>query len=372
MNKSVRTAPVIVFLIMGVFYHTASAQPIRVTGQVVEDRQPVAGARIELHPAAPAYEEALQRLAGSPPAPLVSTRTAADGTFALLVQDRGPYRVVVQAPDRLALEHLVLSAKDPAKDPAKEKISLPPAELQPTATITIQALGPDGQPLAGLPLRVAPSTEDIPWRQTGWHPAERQGVTGPDGRLTLPRWETEPLSVYVTDPIYLGEAASEVRGDSVTLRPESRPRTVEVLGAQGEPVAGALFRWGPWPVGVTGPGGRLSLSLPEGEKLPLLIEGPGGQRAELAPGAEPVAGILVVRLGPPEAEPGRIAGLNYEACERSAACFPASSCRSCSPRPLLSRRSRSGSPDGSWSIASLSPEPASSSTRLLRSLPTAR
>ena len=363
-NKSVKTAPVIVFLVMGVFYHMGEslASPIRITGRVLEDREPVAGARVELHPAAPAYEEAIQTLAGGAPVPLASTRTAADGTFALLVPDRSPYRVIVQAPGRLVLEHLVL--------PVKDKIPLPPAELRSPATITIQALGPDGRPLAGLPLRVAPSTDDDPWRPSGWHPAERQGVTGPDGKLTLPRWKLEPLSVYVTDPLYLGQVASEVRDDAVTVRPESRPRTVEVLGAQGEPVAGALFRWGTWPVGVTGPDGRLSVSLPEDEKLPLLVEGPGGERAEMAPGVEPVAGILVVRLVAPEAEPGRIAGLNYEACERSEACFPAWFCRSCLPRPLPPRRNRSGSPDGSSSIASLSPAPASSSTPRLRSTPT--
>lgn len=294
-NKSVKTAPVIVFLVMGVFYHMGEslASPIRITGRVLDARKPLAGARVELHPVAPAYEEALRQLAGGSPAPLASTRTGTDGTFALLVPESGAWRVVVQAEDRLSLEHTVA--------PGVNRVSLPPAELTRPSPFTIQALGPDGRPLAGLPLRVAPSMDEAPWQRDGWHAAERQGVTGPDGKLVLPRGASEALNVYVTDPLYLGRAASEVRGDSVTVRPESRPRTVEVVGAQGEPVAGALVRWWTWPVGVTGPDGRLSVSLPGDGAPPLLVEGPGGERAQLSPGVEPVAGVLIVRLAPPEA-----------------------------------------------------------------------
>jgi hypothetical protein len=291
-NKSVKTAPAIVFLIMGVFYHRgesmASTQPIRITGQVVEAGEPFAGARVDLYPAAPVYGEALRQLAGDAPDPLASTRTGTDGTFVLLVPDSSAYRVVVQAEDRLALEHLIV--------PVVDKVALPPAELMRPSTLTIQALGPDGRPVAGLPLRVAPSMDEAPWQQPGWHPAERRGVTGPDGKLILPRWKLEALNVYVTDPLYLGRMASELHGDSVTVHPESRPRTVEVLGAQGEPVAGALVRWWIWPVGVTGADGRLSVSLPGEGDPPLLVEDPGGERAQVTPGVEPVAGVLIVRL----------------------------------------------------------------------------
>lgn len=293
-NKSVRTAPVIVLMVMGIFYHTgvSLASPIRITGRVVEAREPVAGARVELYPAAPAYADALRQLAGDPPLPLQSMQTAADGTFELLAPEAGAWRVVVQAKDRLALEHRVAAA---------DAVSLPPAELLRPSTVSIQALGPDGRPLAGLPLRVAPPMDGAAWERSGWQSAERRGVTGPDGRLVLPRSKLEPLNVYVTDPLYLGQVASEAHGDAVTVRPEPRPRTVEVLGAQGEPVAGALFRWGTWPVGVTGPDGRLSVSLPADGDLPLLVEGPAGERAQVEPGVEPVAGVLVVRLVSPEA-----------------------------------------------------------------------
>ena len=297
-----KTAPVIVFLVMGVFYHMGAslASPIRITGRVLEAREPVAGARVELYPAAPAFKDALRQLAGDLPLPLQSTQTGTDGTFELTAPESSAYRVVVQAKDRLALEHRGVAAADP--------VSLPPAELIRPATITLQALGPDGQPLAGLPLRVAPPMDGAPWARDGWQPAERRGVTGPDGKLVLPRWKLEELSVYVIDPLYLGQVASEVHGDAVTVRPESRPRTVEVLGAQGEPVAGALVRWWTWPVGVTGPDGRLSVSLPGDGDLPLLVEGPNGERAQVTPGVEPVAGVLIVRLGSLEEELGRIAG----------------------------------------------------------------
>lgn len=280
---------------MGVFYHMGEslASPVRITGRVLDAGKPFAGARVELLPAAPVYEDALRQLAGGAPAPLTATRTGTDGSFALLVPESGAWRVVVQAEDRLPLEHAVV--------PRVDRISLPPAELVHPFPFTIQALGPDGRPLAGLPLRVAPAMDEAPWQRAGWHPAERQGITGPDGELVLPRGKLEALNVYVTDPLYLGQAASEVRGDSLTVRPESRPRTVEVVGAQGEPVAGALVRWWTWPVGVTGADGRLTVSLADDEAPPLLVEGPGGERAQVTPGVETVAGVLIVRLSPPEA-----------------------------------------------------------------------
>ena len=277
-----------------------SAQTVRITGRVLEGREPFAGALVELYPAAQVYEDALRQLAGDPPIPLKSTRTGPDGSFELLAPESGAYRVMVRAKDRFALEHLVV--------PLVEEVFLVPAELMLPTTVTIQALGPEGRPLPGLPLRVAPPpVDDNPWRHAGWHPVERQGVTGPDGKLTLPRGKFEPLNVYVIDPGYLGQVASEVHEDSVTVRPESRPRTIEVLGAQGKPVAGALVRWGTWPVGVTGPQGRLSLTLPSDGASPLLVEGPGGERAEVKTGAEPAAGVLIVRIAPAEAVTGRIA-----------------------------------------------------------------
>lgn len=281
------TALVLLALLPGLL----SAQPIPILGQVVEGREPFAGARVELYPAAPVYGDALRQLAGEPPVPLKSTRTGTDGTFELLAPESGAYRVVVQAKDRLAMEHLAV--------PVVDEVSLPPAELIRPVTLTIQALGRDGRPLAGLPLRLARSMDNAPWYQLGWQPAERRGVTGPDGKLVLPRWKHEPLDVYVTDPLYLGHAASAA-GDSVTLRPESRPQTIEVLGARGKPVAGALVRWSGWPVGVTDAGGRLRVSLPGDGAPPLLIEGPGGERAKLSPGSR------AVRLAPPETVRGKV------------------------------------------------------------------
>lgn len=89
----------------------APAQPIRITGRVLEAQEPFAGARVELYPAVSVPEDA----------PLKSTRTGPDGTFELPVPESGAYRVVVQAKDRLAMEHLAV--------PVVEEVSLPPAEL---------------------------------------------------------------------------------------------------------------------------------------------------------------------------------------------------------------------------------------------------
>ncbi len=297
-NKSVRTAPAIVLLVMALFYHTgesaAPAQPIRITGRVVEGQKPFAGARVELYPAVPINKDAL---------PLKSTRTGPDGTYELLAPESGAYRVVVQAKDRLALEHLAV--------PVVEEVSLLTAELMRPSTLEIQALGRDGRPLAGLALRVARSMDNARWRHHfGWQPADRQGVTGPDGKLTLPRLKYEELNVYVTDPLYLGQAASGVRDDSVTVRPESRPRTLEVVrpaplemvrgkvadAQTGKPIAGALV-WSGLPPDLppvrTAKDGTFGLPVPAAGRL-FAVAAPGYEMSEPQPAspAKPVAVAL--------------------------------------------------------------------------------
>jgi protocatechuate 3,4-dioxygenase beta subunit len=211
------------------------AQPVRISGRILEHRQPLAGARVELYPAAPLPADG----------PLKSTQTDKDGAFELLAPESGAWRVVVRAKDLLAMEHLVV--------PLVDDVSLPPIDLVRPATLTVQALGPDGRPLAGLGIRATRSQDNFPWNQIGWQPAEARGVTGADGRLILPRRELVPVDVHILDPLYLAEAASAVNGDSVTIRPRRRPRTVEVReprraevtgkvtdAVTGKPIAGAL------------------------------------------------------------------------------------------------------------------------------------
>jgi hypothetical protein len=54
---------------MGLFYHTGesapSAQPVRITGQVLDRGEPFAGDQVELYPAAPIYTAFSLLAAGS-------------------------------------------------------------------------------------------------------------------------------------------------------------------------------------------------------------------------------------------------------------------------------------------------------------------
>ena len=264
-----------------------AATAIPITGQVLDASQPLAGARIELHPVPEG-------------APVKSTLSRSDGSFELIAPESGAFRVVVQAKDRLPMEHLVV--------PLVEEVSLPPMELMPSARITVQALGSDGRPLAGLPIRVARPMERETWMQAGWQPAERHGVTGPDGKVTLPRWMHEPLDVYVTDPRYQGRVASEVREDSVTVRPlrvqspsgiKGKPGFVtgKVVDAQmGKPIAGALV-WSGLPPDLppvrTGEDGTLQLPLSKpGSSFGVAAAGYLLAEAQPGPPAKPVTVAL--------------------------------------------------------------------------------
>jgi protocatechuate 3,4-dioxygenase beta subunit len=279
-----------------------AAQPLQVTGRVVADgSQGVSGARVELFPAYEVYAEAVQRLAGKPgPPPLATALTDAGGRFRVVAPGSGCFRLVVRADGHLPMEYPLA--------PLAEDRELPALAAVKADSLEIRTVGEDGQPLPGIRIRLGTEEEDEPVVGGGllprWQLARWSGLSGPDGKLSHPWLLGHRPLLTVLSPRFLGQgmAVLDQQGPSV-LRLAARPATrIEVRDAAGNPVAGALIRWKGEPVAVTGPRGRVEISVPEGDAL--TVESAGGDQAKIVPRRGNV--ILPVRLEPPRRVAGKI------------------------------------------------------------------
>ena len=235
-------------------------QPIQVTGLVLtpDGGHGIAGARMELLPAWEGYAEGVRRLReGAEPAPLATARTNGEGYFELAAPEAGAYRVRVRAEGYVTEEHPLI--------PLVEDTALPPTLLQRAETVVVRVTSEADRPLSGVILRAQPEQREFPFLRTDtWHFADRVGVTGPGGTLTLTRAAGERLRLVAVSPADLGRSALlEPAGKAVRLA-ASRTSRLEVHGVDGKPAAEALVRWSSRPVGLTGPDGRLDLALPPG------------------------------------------------------------------------------------------------------------
>lgn len=260
-----------------------AAEPVRIRGRILGPAAQAAGARAELFPAVETYADAVRRLEGTELPPLASTRPGLDGAFELEAPESGLYRVVVRADGYLPLEQPGVAVGG-----IKE---LSPVELEPaSSSLEVRAMGPRGRPLPDL-LVLAESLPDMRdlARPSGWQRVPRRGRTGPDGKLALPQSPDESMSLYAASGGAFWLVQQAVDGSSVELRQPAVLYLVEIQGAEGRPVPRALLRRGSQPVGLSGPDGRLKVSLEEihGAQL-LTIETPDGRWAGI-PNAPPPA-----------------------------------------------------------------------------------
>lgn len=274
----------------------ASAAPLQITGKVLDPPREV---QIELRPWSIDHADALRRLKGETVAPIASAKARPDGRFAIQVPDTGFYSVLIRAEGRLAMERFV--------EFVVEETEVPPVELLPVSPLEIRAVGPDGQPLAGvtiLALPLKPATGE-------WRADERSAVTDAEGRAVFPRAEGEALNLIVTTPGRYATASTGTRGASETVRfPAPRSRTIEIRGPNNKPAAGALVRLAlrGWPYGLTGEDGRIALPVPEKEEVGLVAEDARGLRIEIVMTAEAAEGtdVPVVSLRSPTLATGRV------------------------------------------------------------------
>ncbi len=274
----------------------AAAGPLQITGRILNPPKDV---QVELRPWAVEHAEALRRLKGETVPPIASARPRPDGSFAVKVPDTGFYSVVVRAPGHLAMEAFVTFVV--------EETEILPVELLPTSPLEVQAVGADGQPLAGVTIQALPlKPESGDWRAAG-----RSAVTDAAGKAVFRRAEGEALTLVVTTPGRYATAPTNPTGASQVVRfPAQRSRMVEFRGANGKPAKGALVRLARrgWPYGLTGEDGRIPLPVPLKDEIGLFAEDGQGLRIEVVMTVEAGEGtdVHVVSLRSPTPAAGRV------------------------------------------------------------------
>lgn len=310
-----------------------------VTGRVTDESEnPIAGARVTLHPVDTGAALGTRWLEGEPYAEAVAdTRTGDDGSYRLDAPDDGRlfWTVVVRARGRVPMEQDV--------GPLFGAVHLEPVGLAEDTGTVVRVLEAGGTPAVGATVlfAAAPGTPLLGGRRGGWFPgAFRTARTGPDGRARVPRAEGEGGEVAVVAPGRLARATLASTRLRVSLPPVGGPgsRTLLTTGPDGEPVAGAVV-WGPaelvppqarvtarmgrFPLAVTGEDGTAvvpAAALAAQPPVGLYVEATSGLRAhvEIEPPTPPgdpepggerapaTAPPVPVRLAPPDVIAGRV------------------------------------------------------------------
>lgn len=234
----------------------AGASAFQVSGLVLEAP---AAVKVSLLPLQSNHAWRRAVLAGrTAPDPAVAVEAGSEGRFVLTAPSAGMWSVVVTAPGRVPMRYLPL--------PVTEPVELPPLELVPDAGVEVRVLWKDGRPAAGAWVLLATGSPDLmrTLRSDGWQVDSRIGRTDADGRVKLPRVAGETVKVHAFVPDSRRAAATVPAGTARTelvLEPLTAGRTVEVRDPSGSPVAGVAVSSGSpaWPLGVTGPDGRLTV-----------------------------------------------------------------------------------------------------------------
>jgi len=271
----------------------ARAEDLKVTGHVRSGRaELLAGATVSLLPP----------IGSANPAPITAT-TREDGDFLLPIEQPGFYRVRVEAPGFVPMEH--------GLEPLLEDLRLPDVELARDTGLRIQVRASAGQPLAealvtGSPI---PSAGAV---STGWHDADRSASTGKDGLVRLPAARGENLSVQAFRAD-LGVSARQVAiaapgpARMLTLELDTpRRHTVRVLDREGKPLAGVAAEGeGCWPLGRTESDGTLAVAVAPGREIDIELHAADGRRGAVRLSGN-AAGPVSVELAPPRLLAGRL------------------------------------------------------------------
>jgi hypothetical protein len=254
----------------------AAPVPLEVSGLVVRTAEAPAAMKVSLLPLQGNHAWRLAVLAGrAVPDPAAAVEAGSEGRFVLTAPSAGMWSVVVAAPGRVPMRYLPL--------PVTEPVELPPVELVPDAGIEVGVKWKDGKPAAGVWVLVTTGSPDLvrTLRTDGWQIDARSGLTDADGRLKLPRVAGEALKVhaFARDARRAGATvpAGMARAELV-LEPSAGSRIVEVRDPAGNPGSDIAVSSGSpaWPVGVTGPDGRLTLAVDSEGPFDLLL--PDGRR----------------------------------------------------------------------------------------------
>ena len=286
----------------------AFANPIAVGGMVHSvDGGHMADAQVELLPMMRKYERVRMILRGrSAGEPVAKTQTDASGRFLLEAPGAGTWTVVVRAPGFLPLQYSPL--------PLVSAVDLPPVTLLRNAGAQIEVVDPAGAAKTGVWVHAATGSKPI-WAEvtrSGWRVAPRFGWSDASGQLILPRAEGERIQLIAVSSgsTVASRAEGKLTGTTrMVVTPDPFRWSIEVHDTLGRPLEGIVVATGTseWPLGRTGPEGRLSFG-GRGAKpfwLQLLSEDGRRQSVELRP-TDSVPGPARFLFHPPTPRSGRI------------------------------------------------------------------
>lgn len=315
MKRSRLTTLLLLALAVAAAAPPSAGQELALTGTLLDDAgEPLAGAEVTLHPLTSFAERGALLTAGEAyPEPVARAVTGAGGRFRVAAPEAGFWTLVARAEGRVSVELPLWPLIAPAE--------VEPAELLPDAGVRIRVLDEGGRPIPGAVVEAFGSGPpgDSRFREPGrWRPvSDRIGAADAQGRLRLPRFEGEEVSLRAVAP---GRSAEENVGEppargAVRLALAPGPtRRVRVVAPDGRPAAGAVVWFdSPIPAGLTGADGTLEVPLQAAEPgEPTEVQVDSGQglvaEAELrAPEEEEEPGEPVtLRLEPPPTVSGRV------------------------------------------------------------------
>ncbi|HEY2739891.1 MAG TPA: carboxypeptidase-like regulatory domain-containing protein, partial [Thermoanaerobaculia bacterium] len=239
MNVRCWTIPILALLAVSSGAAAAALGNIAVDGRVADpEGQAVAGASVEIRPAASLYEEGVWEADGTgEPPPAAAAVSGKDGRFTLMAPQAGMWTVTVRATDHVAMRTTL--------SPLLEAETLPDAVLAPDAGLRVRVEDADGKPLPGSRVRAAARKVLDQGMPSRWEPLPRGGVTGADGEARLARAADEALLVWAVAAGHGVTEAPATMDAAVTLRlHRDPPRRITVHAAAGAPVPGVIFRDG--------------------------------------------------------------------------------------------------------------------------------
>ncbi|MCZ6506570.1 MAG: carboxypeptidase-like regulatory domain-containing protein, partial [Acidobacteria bacterium] len=191
---------ILLFLALGVSTGLLSAQPITLSGHVVDsDGEPASGLEIRLLPILSAYEAARLDLSGGEVAAVAEALSGVDGSFELVAPELGFWRVVAATPGSLPMT-LAFDG-----EPLLESLTLPTLALRPAEPVKVEVVYPDGSPAPGAWIQTLEKERARSRRQqsrwVAYRPAIRSNEAGratvfegPDATLEFVAW----LPTHVT------------------------------------------------------------------------------------------------------------------------------------------------------------------------------
>ncbi|HXV76164.1 MAG TPA: carboxypeptidase regulatory-like domain-containing protein, partial [Candidatus Polarisedimenticolaceae bacterium] len=284
---------------------TAAADGITVGGRVrVPGGLPLARADVQLLVLAGSTADSRALFLGGPAEPVARVLSDEEGRFRIEAPHAGLWRVRVEAPGFVAMEH--------ALEPLIEQLELPEVTLPADTGLKVSVRGPGGSPIAGAFVLAGP--EHGPFAtggRSGWSAPLRGGTTGAAGTVELPRGEGERIGVTASAAGHALAERRAISGTAVTLELlQAAGRPVVVQAPDGSPIAAVLVVAGArhHPVAVTDEQGRAAVAVAGDGMIDARFVAEDGRQSGTRIGGPPAADgkPRVVEIPPATLVAGRV------------------------------------------------------------------